>query len=244
MPDMSKTETCQSRRAATNEKKGGILSRLIRQNAFNSRSVGRDDVDQWIKRRPYFPPNKTKAFNALFFRTVGRDDVDKWIKRCSLDVAWTVRILRDQKHCVDASGMSDLHRTVVIFIASCSTSDGADKSWKSSTIAVRSSHDRAAIAARSNHDITSFIAESFQPDPTAADRDPGPRSWPDRGLIVALFESKFKPIHPRFEATMPLSANRSHHALIPPPRTRQLPMIFGPIPLFKSMYFSSLFFNF
>ena len=179
--DMSKTETCQSRRAATNEKKGGILSRLIRQNAFNSRSVGRDDVDQWIKRWPYFPPNKTKAFNALFFRTVGRDDVDKWIKRCSLDAAWTVRILRDQKHCVDASGMSDLHRTVVIFIASCSTSDGADKSWKSSTIAVRSSHDRAAIAARSNRDLTSFIAESFQPDPTAADRDPGPRSWPDRG---------------------------------------------------------------
>ena len=42
--DTSKTETCQSRSAAANEKKGGILSRLIRQNAFNSlffRSSGR-----------------------------------------------------------------------------------------------------------------------------------------------------------------------------------------------------------
>ena len=81
--------------------------------------------------------------------------------------------------------MRDLHRTVVIFIASCSTSDGADKSWKNSTIAVRSSRDRAAIAARSNRDLTSFIAETLQSDPTAADRDPGPRSTPVRCLIVA-----------------------------------------------------------
>ena len=69
------------RKAATNEKKGGILSSLIRQNAFNSRSVGRDDVDNWIKRQPYFPPNKTKAFNALFFKSGGRDDVDQWKKK-------------------------------------------------------------------------------------------------------------------------------------------------------------------
>ena len=36
----------------------------------------------------------------------------------------------------------------------------------------RSSRDPAAIEARSNHDLTSFIAESLQPDPTAVDRDP------------------------------------------------------------------------
>ena len=36
---------------------------------------------------------------------------------------------------------------------------------------------------------------------------------------------------------MPLSANRSHDALILPPRTRQLPMIFGPILPLKSHVF-------
>ena len=33
------------------------------------------------KKREFFPPNKTNAFNALFFRNNGQDDVDQWKKR-------------------------------------------------------------------------------------------------------------------------------------------------------------------
>ena len=68
-------------------------------------------------------------------------------------------------------------------------SDGAEKAWKNRTIAVRSSRDRgrdrAAIAARSSRDRTSFAAESLLLELTMINGDPGPRSTPDRGLIVA-----------------------------------------------------------
>ena len=119
----------------------------------------------------------------------------------------------------------------------------------------RSRSDRAAIAARSNRDRGTIEPRShiFHRRITPTGSDSGrprsrttidARSWPDRGLIVArscldraLFEAKFKAIHPGFQAKMPLSANRSHDALIPPPRTRQLPMIFGPILPLKSHVF-------
>ena len=51
--------------------------------------------------------------------------------------------------------------------------DGADKSWKNSTIAVRSSRDR-----------TSFIAESIHDCQTTFSGESGARSTPDRGTIV------------------------------------------------------------
>ena len=62
---------------------------------------------------------------------------------------------------------------------------------------VEEPHDRGPIEPRSSRDLASFIAESLQPDPTATDRDPGPRSMPDRGLIVALSWPDRGPIVPR-----------------------------------------------
>ena len=50
-----------------------------------------------------------------------------------------------------------------------------------------------------------------------------PQSGHDRVPIVGLFEAKFKPIHPRFEATTPINAYRSHDASIPLPRPPLLP---------------------
>ena len=172
------------------------------------------------------------AFNVLIFFT------GHWMRRgrswsfAIRSIAWTRRACPISIGWSRSSSRAAQHRMV-------QTSRGRmPRSWS----------DRAAIAARLSRDLTSFIAESLQQDPTTADRDPGPRSTPDRGLIVArswpdhatigaLFEAKFKPIHPGFEATMPLSANRSHDALIPPPRTRQLPIIFGPILPLKSHVF-------
>ena len=68
---------------------------------------------------------------------------------------------------------------------------------------VEEPYDRGAIEPRSSRDLTAFVAESFQPDQMAADRDPGQRlmldrglivaqSWPDRATIGPLFEAKFK----------------------------------------------------
>ena len=69
-----------------------------------------------------------------------------------------------------------------------------------STIDAQSTHDQATITPRSGH---------------------------DRVLIVGLFEAKFKPIHPGFEAITPLNANRSHDAPIPLPRPPLLPLKSG-----------------
>ena len=60
----------------------------------------------------------------------------------------------------------------------------------------------------------------------------------------ALFEAKFKPIRSGFEATTPLSANRSHDALIPRPRPPLSPTISGQFPSLKaciSLFCSSTF---
>ena len=78
---MSLTETCQSGRAATNEKKDCLFPSLIRQNTFKSlffRNGARDYVDQWKKRIPFSLPNKTKtvseapcdALNAPQFKLI------------------------------------------------------------------------------------------------------------------------------------------------------------------------------
>ena len=67
------------------------------------------------------------------------------------------------------------------------------------------------------------------------------RSWSDRYAIVARSPhdqgypiAKSRPIHPGFEATTPLNANRSHDASIPPPWPLQLPMILRPISPLKT----------
>ena len=49
----------------------------------------------------------------------------------------------------------------------------------------RSRSDRTAIAARSNRDRKVDMGESLPVDQRAIDGRPGPRSWPDRGAIVA-----------------------------------------------------------
>ena len=49
----------------------------------------------------------------------------------------------------------------------------------------RSRSDRTAIAARSSRDRRVDVGESLPVDQTAIDGRPGPRSWPDRGAIVA-----------------------------------------------------------
>ena len=60
-------------------------------------------------------------------------------------------------------------------------SNGADKAWKNP----RSRSDRAAIAARSSRNHSIFVGESSLVDRQAIDEGTGPRSWPDRGPIVA-----------------------------------------------------------
>ena len=60
------------------------------------------------------------------------------------------------------------------------------------------------------------------------------QSWPDRGLIVGLFEAKFKLIHRGFEATMLINRNHLDDASIPSPRPHQSVTIFGAIFLIKA----------
>ena len=87
-----------------------------------------------------------------------------WFFYRSLNAAWMFAILCDQRHRVETSGIFDLHRTVVIFIVICSTSNGADKSWRNPTIAVRSAtieprswRDRAAISHLSSRNHSNRI---------------------------------------------------------------------------------------
>ena len=111
-----------------------------------------------------------------------------------------------------------------------STSNGGDRHRELLNIGrcrqvVEELHDRGPIEPRSRRDRTAISHLSLQNHfnrirrrPTEIQDHFDARSWPDCGPIRALFEAKFKPIGPRFEATMPLSANRSHDALIPLPR--------------------------
>ena len=103
---------------------------------------------------------------------------------------------------------------------------------------VEEHHDRGPIEPRSSRDRGSFVVESI---PRSSDgvflrinstidaqsthnlATIRPRSGHDRVPIVGLFEAKFKTIHPEFEATTPLSVNRSHDASIPLPRPPLLP---------------------
>ena len=119
----------------------------------------------------------------------------------------------------------------------------------------RSRSDRTAIVDlltwKQSHDLRArFQLKMASETSTIEARSPCDRgpiaawSWPRSSAIVASFEAKLKLIHCEFEATTPLNWNRPHDAPIPPPRSHQSATIFGPIFLFKSMYFPSLFFNF
>ena len=66
---------------------------------------------------------------------------------------------------------------------------------------VEEPHDRGPIEPRSRRDRTSFAAESLRLDPTTIDGDPGPRSTPDHGPIVA----RSWPNHGAFEVKLGLN---------------------------------------
>ena len=120
-------------------------------------------------------------------------------------------------------------------------SDGVGDTWKNTTIAVRSNRDRGAIEPRSwilpRGIYSTTFARQFRSIWNTIDA----RSWSivvDHAKIVAyfeaLFEAKFKSIRPGFEATTPLSANRSHDALIPRPWPPLSPTISGQFPSLKA----------
>ena len=83
-----------------------------------------------------------------------------------------------------------------------SPSDGANTSWKNSTIAVRSNRDRAAIVARSIRDRTSFITESIHDRQMTFPGASGARSTPDHSPIVARLWSIVAKIVASFEANL------------------------------------------
>ena len=132
-----------------------------------------------------------------------------------LDAAWTVRIFRDPKHRVDASEMSDLHRTVGIFIVTITIGrrrSVLEERRDRGAIEPRSHHDRIAIERRS-HSFRGGIASRRPDDDRRSTRTKiMARSWPDRGPIVArsrpdraenqaFFEAKLKLILRGIEAT-------------------------------------------
>ena len=115
----------------------------------------------------------------------------------------------------------------------------------------RSRFDRAAIAARSSRDRGAYVAKSSLVDRTAIDEWPGPRSWPDRGPIVAKFVAILKENWSQFVAKswsiQELRRRPKEPLPIPLQTASTIASIahdFDPISLFKSMYFPSLFFNF
>ena len=104
----------------------------------------------------------------------------------------------------------------------------------------RSRFDRAAIG-----ELTWWNRRhsSGQRSTNDLDHDRGPivaRSW----LKWWLFESKMEADSTGNWSHDIVPRNRSHEAMNQPPQPHQLATIFGPIFLFKSIYFPPLFFNF
>ena len=134
-----------------------------------------------------------------------------------------------------------------------------DRSSNGSIIGQRRQHvEELSIAVRSSHKHTSFVAQPSPIDRQAIDEGCRPRSWPDRGPIVArswpyrggnrgYLEAKLKPNSHQFVAEL---KPRSMPTESPPRRYQNASTIasithdFKPNFLFKSMYFPSLFFNF
>ena len=126
-------------------------------------------------------------------------------------------------------------------------SDGYDESWMNSTIAVRSSRNRTRFVVESipQSSIGIFLRISSTIDA---------RSWSDRGRswsIVAIMVARMKQNHDQFVANS--EATISPQRIGPTTPANRLPRLlqiasmthkFGPISLYKSMYFPPLFFNF
>ena len=103
--------------------------------------------------------------------------------------------------------------------------------WRDRTaIAVRSSSDRDSMAEsppRSSESIHWRIEITINP-----------RSWPDRGAIVAPIEAESRPIHGQSGSHDVAPTSRSHDPCKSLPQLPQLPMIFGLIFPLKSHVFS------
>ena len=115
----------------------------------------------------------------------------------ALDAAWTVGIFRDPKHRVDASEISDLHRTVWIVITINlhptvgivitirSSSDGSEYRWKNGSIVARSNRDRGAIEPRSCSFSGGIAPRRPNDNRQSTTTKIRARSRRDRGPIVA-----------------------------------------------------------
>ena len=77
----------------------------------------------------------------------------------------------------------------------------------------RSRSDRTAIAARSSRDQRVDVGESLPVDQTGIDGRPGPRSWPDRGPIVAKMMAIWSKFEVEFTANMEASSSPQGSAL-------------------------------
>ena len=108
--------------------------------------------------------------------------------------------------------------------------------WRGCGRTPRSRSDQTAIAARSSRDQGVYMVESPPIEQASIDERPGPRSWPNRGPIVARSRLKCMIFGGEIEADWlrnwshdPRPRNRPLDAIKPPPQPRQLPTIFGPI---------------
>ena len=139
---------------------------------------------------------------------------------------------------------SDGERSSQKWITIKSSSDGRRSMTKNS--------DRSPIVTRLRRDRSSIVPRLGPPSAWNRfhsigrrathdqDHDHGPiatRSWPDRGMIVVHLKPKLRLTYLKFGSYDAAPENRSHDALIAPPRTRQLPMIFDPILPLKSHVF-------
>ena len=165
-----------------------------------------------------------------------------------------------------SSAISEHHADTSGWSNSASKDWTVDRASRRTTIDAWSWPDRRVIAARFVRNRGAFSAKvelwhrgiedvylqlhqmAFDQESTAQstlDRSPiAARSRSDRAAIGALFEAKSWLIPNQYGSYVLAKWNRLHDALIPPPRPHQSATIFGPIFLFKSMYFPPLFFNF
>ena len=99
----------------------------------------------------------------------------------------------------------DRDRAIVTLQSPDDRSDGVEGFWKNSKIAARSNRDRGSIEPRSRRDRTAIAARSSRDrgvcmvesppiEQKSIDERPGPRSWPDRGAIVAQSRPDHGPI--------------------------------------------------
>ena len=117
-----------------------------------------------------------------------------------------------------------------IFTKPRSPLDGWENEWKKSTIVERLNRDRIAIAVRSSPNRYS-MAESCPRSSEGVqwwiEITINPRSWPNRGAIVALWKKNCGSIHGQSGSHDVPPRNLSHDALKWLPRPLQLPTNLG-----------------